>query len=496
MVDEAPPAEAGAARARRAAARARAGRAQRRVRPPRAAPGVRRARSWSGPTRRCCARSRWRAASRRCSASAGSRAGRRARDRGRRRAPRAADAETCARVFCALFPRLCANAATIGDALALLRPASAAPRPRAAATDGAPLRAGRAAAAGPGGRRRRRPASTSFRDADGQAAVRRQVGARAHPRARALRAVARRRRGRRAPRRSTTSRTISELGALVLENRLDPRAAPAGQHAAEAPPTTASTCAAAWTSRSRSSRSGREPARRPRRSTSARCAAAPPRPSWSSSSNSLFGLRHCGRRLPRREHPSAYGQMGRCLSPCLGDLDPNLYRRRLDAALARADAAAAAAPRCSTHVDGQMRAASAARRYERAAWLRRRRARLEVLLRRAGDGLRAVESGRAAGARRRARRVPRSSVLDRRRPGRRLGSAAGAGRTARAHRRRAASPRRAAARRGDRRGADRGDLGRVERAVRARRRRRRGTRTRSPAGWSVSGAAPAALAAA
>ncbi len=49
---------------------------------------------------------------------------------------------------------------------------------------------------------------------------------------------------------------------------------------------------------------------------------------------SLFGLRHCGRRLPRREHPSAYGQMGRCLSPCLGDLDPNLYRRRLDAALA------------------------------------------------------------------------------------------------------------------------------------------------------------------
>ena len=49
--------------------------------------------------------------------------------------------------------------------------------------------------------------------------------------------------------------------------------------------------------------------------------------------NSLFGLRHCGRRLPRREHPSAYGQMGRCLSPCLGDLDPNLYRERLDAAL-------------------------------------------------------------------------------------------------------------------------------------------------------------------
>src|ERR671935_1386349 len=32
------------------------------------------------------------------------------------------DAETCARVFCALFARLCAHAATVGDALALLRP--------------------------------------------------------------------------------------------------------------------------------------------------------------------------------------------------------------------------------------------------------------------------------------------------------------------------------------------------------------------------------------
>src|ERR671922_2604863 len=30
------------------------------------------------------------------------------------------DALTCARVFCALFPRLCANAPTIGDAVSLL----------------------------------------------------------------------------------------------------------------------------------------------------------------------------------------------------------------------------------------------------------------------------------------------------------------------------------------------------------------------------------------
>src|SRR3989440_220646 len=33
-----------------------------------------------------------------------------------------ADAETCARVFCALFGRLCANAATVGEAVALLAP--------------------------------------------------------------------------------------------------------------------------------------------------------------------------------------------------------------------------------------------------------------------------------------------------------------------------------------------------------------------------------------
>ena len=48
---------------------------------------------------------------------------------------------------------------------------------------------------------------------------------------------------------------------------------------------------------------------------------------------SLYRLRHCGRTLHLREHPSAYGQMGRCVSPCLGDLDPNAYRRQLDLAL-------------------------------------------------------------------------------------------------------------------------------------------------------------------
>src|SRR5687768_17388561 len=45
------------------------------------------------------------------------------------------DAETCARVFCALFPRLSAHAGTIGEAVALLGPrrGGAARRPRAGA---------------------------------------------------------------------------------------------------------------------------------------------------------------------------------------------------------------------------------------------------------------------------------------------------------------------------------------------------------------------------
>src|ERR671922_2315397 len=32
------------------------------------------------------------------------------------------DALTCARVFCALFPKLCANAATVAEAVEILRP--------------------------------------------------------------------------------------------------------------------------------------------------------------------------------------------------------------------------------------------------------------------------------------------------------------------------------------------------------------------------------------
>jgi DNA polymerase-3 subunit epsilon len=95
---------------------------------------------------------------------------------------------------------------------------------------------------------------------------------------------------------------------------------------------------------------------------------------------SLHQLRHCGRRLPRRENPSAYGQMGRCLSPCLGDLDPNLYRRRLDQALAPFVGPADAQLQLLAQIDARMREASAAQQYERAGALRRRRARCAAIL--------------------------------------------------------------------------------------------------------------------
>jgi DNA polymerase-3 subunit epsilon len=85
--------------------------------------------------------------------------------------------------------------------------------------------------------------------------------------------------------------------------------------------------------------------------------------------------------------------MGRCLSPCLGDLDPNLYRERLDAALGLFGSTQDGGAALLTHVERQMREASDAQRFERAAWLARRLRRLESLLRRLGGVLRAAHAG-------------------------------------------------------------------------------------------------------
>jgi DNA polymerase III subunit epsilon len=287
------------------------------------------------------------------------------------------DAETCARVFCALFARLCAHASTIEEALAATRPARPR-RPRAGATDG-----GRSLR----GARKRLPDFSGlpdepgvyiFRNASGQPLY---VGKSVTLRTRA--------RAHFAPSSASTDwamqaevvdhrATRSELGALLLERRLirelrppgnvrikhedryvyvrcrfdiafpilEVSAQPAAGHAVNIGPLRGRHLAAELVEQL----------------------------------NSLFGLRHCGRKLPRREHPSAYGQMGRCLSPCLQDLDPNLYRRRLDEALALFTTGGDAAGAVLAHVDAQMRAAAREERFERAEWLRRRRRRLDELL--------------------------------------------------------------------------------------------------------------------
>jgi DNA polymerase-3 subunit epsilon len=325
-----------------------------------------------------------------------------------------ADAETCARVLCALFPRLCAHAPTIGDALAVLRPRrrSRAPRrgdPRlgrgaGAHLPGTPLlgvsapplgvSASPGVSAGPRapefGELPTDPGVYIFRDRSGEVLyVGKSVSIRS--RARAHFAPS-------SPPAAWTAHaqvvdyrtTTSELGALVLENRLIKQYRPPGN---------------------------KRLVRDDDRLVYIRCrldiafpileVASDPAAGHAVSVgpvhgrrlaselveqlDSLFGLRHCGRRLPRRDHPSAYGQMGRCLSPCLGDLDPNLYRRRLDAVLALFASGDAGGPLLA-HVERQMRAAADERRYERAAALRRRRGRLATILGRLGPVVEATHA--------------------------------------------------------------------------------------------------------
>jgi DNA polymerase-3 subunit epsilon len=297
-----------------------------------------------------------------------------------------ADAETCARVLCALFPKLCANAVTVADAAALV-----APRRRRRPTRPRPP----ALAASPGveldfRELPRDPGVYLFRDRDGRTLyVGKSISIRTRARAHFAPSTV--------PAAWTAHASIvdyqatrSELGALVLENRLIKQLRPPGNIRL---------------------------ARHDDRLVYIRCRLDIPFPILEVSPepasghavtigplrgrrlalelveqlDSLFGLRHCGRRLPRRDHPSAYGQMGRCLSPCLGDLDPNLYRRRLDEAL-RLFLHPDCAGRLLDHVTGQMRDAAAQQRYERAIWLRRRARRLATIVSRLGGVLEATHS--------------------------------------------------------------------------------------------------------
>jgi DNA polymerase-3 subunit epsilon len=315
-----------------------------------------------------------------------------------------ADAETCARVLCALFPRLCANATTVAEAVSLLGPRRPRrpPRGRTTAMGRAP-RADRDRAESD--RTGREPAAPTldfaelprdpgvylFRDAAGATLY---VGKSVSIRSRARSHFA----PSSAPAQWTAHATIvdyratrSELGALVLENRLIKHLKPAGNVRL---------------------------ARQDDRLVYIRCRLDIPFPILEVARepasghavtigplrghrlaqelveqlDSLFGLRHCGRRLPRREHPSAYGQMGRCLSPCLGDLDPNLYRRRLDQALGLFVTDADGGHELIAHVAAQMRTAAQERAYERAAWLRRRIRRLRAIIEHLGGLLQATHA--------------------------------------------------------------------------------------------------------
>jgi DNA polymerase-3 subunit epsilon len=289
------------------------------------------------------------------------------------------DALTCARVFCALFPRLCANAATIRDALDLLRT-----RRRAAKTEPAeriPPSERPDLSTLPDD-----PGVYIFRDERGRPLyVGKSVSLRSRARAHFCAPAGWTERAEIVDYRPTNS----ELGALVLENRL----------------------IKAWKP------SGNSKLKRTDRYCYLRCrldiaypildVAAEPAPGHAvnvgplasrplagelaDQLTSLYRLRHCGRRLKLREHPSAYGQMGRCVSPCLGDLDPNAYRRQVDAALAHFEEPGAGEALLA-EIDRRMRDAAADSRYERAAALLRRRERLAWVLERLEGVLRATHA--------------------------------------------------------------------------------------------------------
>ena len=287
------------------------------------------------------------------------------------------DAETCARVFCGLLPRLCANAETVAQALELLRPRR---RRREAGRRREP---------------RERPDLSRFPDDPGVYVFRDERGRPLY----VGKSVSLRSRARAhfcAPAGWTERAEIvdyrptsSELGALVLENRLIKSWRPPGNRSLK--------------------RTDRWVYLRCRLDIPYPVLEVAPEPAagrainvgplgsrklageLADQLNSLFQLRQCGRRMPRRDHPSAYGQMGRCLSPCLGDLDPNLYRRRLDEALGLF-AEPGGGRRLLERLERDMQAAAGDLRYERAAVLRRRQERLAWLLDRLEGVLRATQA--------------------------------------------------------------------------------------------------------
>jgi DNA polymerase-3 subunit epsilon len=277
------------------------------------------------------------------------------------------DATTCARILCALLPRMCAAAPTVEDAVDYLQP-------RRRGTGDALKRAIAKAERPDLSALPSDPGVYIFRNDAGQPLyVGKSVSLRSRARAHFC-----------APSGWTDRAAIvdyrpthSELGALVLENRLIKEWRPSGNKALK--------------------RTDQWAFVRCRLDIEYPVLDAAPDPAPGHAINvgpikglrtaqdladqltSMFRLRHCGRRLHLREHPSAYGQMGRCCSPCLGDLDPNAYRRQVEKALAvfwSSDARL----ELLAELDEQMHAASRAQLYERAGTLVRRKERLDRLL--------------------------------------------------------------------------------------------------------------------
>jgi DNA polymerase-3 subunit epsilon len=289
------------------------------------------------------------------------------------------DALTCARVFCALFPRLCANATTVGEALESLKT-----RRRARKTEPAeriPPSERPDLSTLPDD-----PGVYIFRDERGKPLyVGKSVSLRSRARAHFCAPAGWTERAEIVDYRPTNS----ELGALVLENRLIKQWKPAGNKALK------------HTDRYCYLRCRLdipypvlEVASEPAPGHAVNVGPLGSKPlaiELADQLTSLYRLRHCGRTLKTREHPSAYGQMGRCVSPCLGDLDPNAYRRQLDKALAHFERPGAGEA-LLTELDERMREAATEHRYERAAALLRRRERLAWVLERLEGVLRAVHA--------------------------------------------------------------------------------------------------------
>ncbi len=294
------------------------------------------------------------------------------------------DALTCARIFCALFPKLCANAPSLADALRLLGPRRSRHVQKRAPS---PIL------------REQRPDLSKLPDDPGVYVFRNEAGQPLY----VGKSVAVKSRARAhfcQPGEWTGQAEVvdyiptnSELGALVLENRLIKRWRPPGNRALKRTDRWAYLVCrldipypvlevAAEPAAGRAVNIG------PVRGRAA-CQ------ELADQLTSLFQLRHCGRKLVIRDHPSLYGQMGRCVSPCLGDLDPNAYRRRLDEAFGLFDGPDGP-ERLLARFDAEMERASTERHYERAAVLRDRRERIAELLARLGGLVRAVHSGSRA----------------------------------------------------------------------------------------------------